>query len=219
MRGIGIFIFIAFSLTSFGQRNEIGVRSESLIDPNLRVLYVGLENVLSIENYDTNIFLNINYGMARKIGSINNKQEYIINVGSSAKKATIRLLKKTLTDTIIIDSVNYEISRIPALRASFGNLVDSMVTVETLLLQNQVKAFIPYYYKYQVYVNSFTMHIVTLDGLSQIIKANGNKITIEQKQLIKGLKPGDILFIEDIYCNGPTGATRRLNNIKLLVKP
>jgi hypothetical protein len=53
--------------------------------------------------------------------------------------------------------------------------------------------------------------------MTEIFWASGDVIDRQLKKMIRSLKPGDLLFIEDIKCVGSGGCTRTLAPIKIRV--
>jgi len=45
------------------------------------------------------------------------------------------------------------------------------------------------------------------------IPGTGNLFTPQMKAMIRNQKPGEIITVEDIYCTGPDGATRKLPSL------
>ena len=51
----------------------------------------------------------------------------------------------------------------------------------------------------------------TIGGLVKDGLSTSNKITNQQKEIIKQLKKGDKIYFEDIKCKGPDGSVRNLS--------
>ena len=218
MKRIITILFVGFCLTSFAQSKKM-IKAEGLINPDLRYLYIGVDNSISLENNnDTNVFLSITEGKCWKGRRENGKDYYNIFVSSRSNKNPLKILRKTSTDTILLDTANFAVLRVADPTAIFGNLVDSIATVDALMLQNEIKIFMPCYYRLGFHVTSYTLTITRVDGSTERINSLGNLLRYEQKQLIKSLKPGDILYIEDIKCIPGGGCTRSLAAIKIRVK-
>lgn len=210
---------LGICLVSFAQNDSYILKATHLFDPDMRLLYIGINNPITIENInDTNVFLGITQGTCTKAGRGNSLQYYSVWVTSATNKTTIRILKKTQTDTALIDTVNYTVLRIPDPKPLFGNLIDTVATVNALILQKEIKIFMPCYYELGFRVISFTLSVIRDDSLIQSIETCGNTITEKQKKLIKNLKPGDDLLIEDIKCCGGSCTTRTLYPIRIKVK-
>ena len=205
------------SLCSFAQDNRLVLKATMLIDPDLRLLYIGVDNQITIENCsDTNIFLRIDKEDFHRYTYKNNKNQFLVRVNKCGL-TTIKVLKKTSSMTILIDTFNFVTRKIPDPKALFGNLVDSTATVEALLMQDQVNVLLPCFHKINFRIICFTMATFRRNGMSENIWVSGNVIDFRQKKLIMSLKPGDLLWIVDIKCNGSGGCTRTLSPVKIRV--
>jgi hypothetical protein len=214
MKKIITILLIGFSLGSFAQNGKIAIKATNLIDPDLRLLYIGIDNPVSLENNnDTNVFLRITKGSCSKTGN----HLYNIRV-SIIGKTTIEVLKKTPTRNILIDTANFNVLKVPDPIAIFGNLVDTMATVNALMIQKEIKTFMPCYYNIRFRILCFTVSVIRLNGSSESITTTGNIISDQQNQILKSLKPGDRLLIEDIKAVGSGGCTRTLAPISIRVK-
>jgi len=211
-------LLVGFCATSFAQNKKM-IKAERLFNPDLRYLYIGVDNSISLaNNNDTNVFLSITEGKCWKGRRENGKDYYDIFVSSRTNKDPIKILRKTPTDTILLDTANFAVLRVADPTAIFGNLVDSMATMDALMLQNEIKVFLPCYYKLGFRIIDFTLTVTRVDGSSESIKSLGSLLNYEQMQLIKSLKPGDTLYIEDIKGTSPDSCSRLLATIKIRVK-
>lgn len=219
MKRIITILLLGFYITSFAQDKKLVLKANGLTDPDLRLLYIGVDNPIFLENNsDTNIFLSMTHGSCKKWMRNDSLLFYIARPNSGANETTINILKKTPTDTIKLDTVNFTVLRIPDPRALFGNLADTQATVNTLLLQNEIKALLPCYFDIPFYIYGFTIAIVRLDGTYETIRSYNNMITDAQKQIIKSLKPGDLLWVENITSRARDCNTRQLACLKIRVK-
>ena len=219
MKRIITILLLGFCLTSFAQDKRFVLKADELIDPDLKMLYIGIDNPIIIENNnDTNIFLTMDEGFCRRWKENDSLLYYIARPESGSKNATIKILKKTQSDTLLLDSVNFTVLRIPDPIPLFGNLADTEATVNILMLQNEIKTFMPCYFKLLFRISSFTLSSVKLDGSIERVSSSSNIITEVQKQMINNLKPGDLIYIEDITCRNRDGCARLLIPIKIRVK-
>jgi hypothetical protein len=50
------------------------------------------------------------------------------------------------------------------------------------------------------------------------IPGNGNTLTNQMREFIKGVRRGQKVFFEDIYAKGPDGKNRKLNSIVITIQ-
>ncbi len=210
-------LLLLFCFSAYTQIEKYVIKAENLTDPDLKILYIGMDNILSIENnLDKNIFLNIKNGVLTKYTKNENCDYYIARV-SGGNHATIRILKKINNDSIILDTIDFKVMKIPNPKAVFGNLIDTVATVDALLLQNEIKVYIPTFFRLYLNVTNFTFSVSRNDMLIVSEEAYGNIITKHQKDIIRRLRAGDILWIEDIKARGKYSCSRALPSIKISV--
>ena len=66
-------------------------------------------------------------------------------------------------------------------------------------------------------VKSFTVS-ATIDGFERSKKSNSYKFTPAQLSLIKKVRPGGKVYIENVVAVGPDGKPRKLGTIALRIK-
>jgi hypothetical protein len=216
MRKILSFFLILLWATSFAQNKKFDVRADGLFNPEQRLLYVGVDNTISINNTDTSISIALANGKFYKEKNKDSRTYYYVKESKPGKE-TISIQKKTKKNVIVLDTAIFTVLRVPDPVPLFGNLVDTVARVGILLLQKEIKAFCPCYFNLGFQVTSFTLTIVKPDGFFESSDAIGSLITWQQRDLIKSIKPGDWLYIENIKCRGANSCTRNLGSIKIRV--
>jgi len=225
MKRVFFYFFLLICLPAITQEREFDIKAEGLINQSLRLLYIGNQNPLTINNYnDTNIFLysESTYRIFRaKWDTMPNR--FIVLTEPVEQQLTLKLFKRTLGDSILLDTFNFQVRRIVDPKAIFGNLVDDRATLEAILMQDRINIYMPAFLKIEKVITQFRMTVIKVDGTTYSITARGRStFTKEQRQLISILKPGDKLLIDNIIlkmvASGTISSPRMLNPIIINVK-
>ncbi len=219
-----LYFFLLICLPAISQEREFDIKAEGLINPNLRVLYIGFDNLLTINYNDTTLFLyseNTRRIRRSKLDTLPNR--FIVRAEPAEEQITLKLFKRTLQDSILLDTFNFQVRRIIDPKAIFGNLVSDSATLEAILMQDRINIYMPTFLKTEKFITQFRMTAIKVDGTTQSITARGRStFTKEQRQLLSMLKPGDKLLIDNITlrmaASGTIFSPRRLNSIIINVK-
>lgn len=151
---------ILFVIFPFLVLAQVELKNSSLTNPELRLLYEGVENVLVVEGVINLVDLKVT-AVNSEVCFINeaNSNRFIVKPGH----ADFDTLSVFLGDSLLIEEV-FAVHRIGNLVARLGNLTDSLVMVNEVLINSTLKAVIPEcHYNHGIRIHSFDLAILN-DG-------------------------------------------------------
>jgi gliding motility-associated protein GldM len=190
----------------------IGQSSAAISQPEMNVLYIGYPNKIVVSGGGVGaekISINVSGGGANQQRT--QPGEFIVNVSQQTDNCVIA----AFADGKQIGALTYRVRQIPEATATVGGKKSGeSVNAATLAAQGGVGAGIenfPLPLKYTV----ARFQVVGTDENGDIIRENctGNGFTPRARNIIKGLKSGDIITFEDIWATGPDGKTRHLPSL------
>ena len=92
---------------------------------------------------------------------------------------------------------------------TIGQLVNSLGLTATLT---------DFLFDVEFKIVGFNINVEQVDGILTIVQSESDKFTSEQKKVLRSLKSGHRVLIEDIQALGPDGITRNLNSITLKIE-
>lgn len=188
----------------------VGQASTAIALPEMNVLYIGYPNKVTVSAAGVGaekISISAPGANIQRTGN----GEFIVNVGSQADNFVITASAEGKT----IGSAAYRVRNIPQAIAKVGDFKSgAYVNLSALAAQAGVNAGIenfPLPLKYTV--TKFTVVGLNEDG--DVVKeiCQGNQFTPRAKQIIRGLKSGDIISFEEIQCVGPGNRSMRLDGL------
>ncbi len=189
----------------------VGQASTAIALPEMNVLYIGYPNKVTVTAAGVGaekISINAPGASVTKTGN----GEFIVKVAQQSDNFVI----SAVADGKSIGSSSYRVRQIPDAAASVGGKKSGdYVNAATLAAQGGVAAGIenfPLPLKYTVV--SFNAVGMDEDGNVITKPCQGNTFTPDARNMIKKMKSGDILTIEQIYSVGPDG--RRVHLPSLL---
>jgi gliding motility-associated protein GldM len=188
----------------------VGQASTAIALPEMNVLYIGYPNKVTVSAAGVGaekITISAPGANIERTGN----GEFIVHVSSQADNFVITASAEGKT----IGSAAYRVRNIPQAIAKVGDFKSgAYVNLGALAAQAGVNASIenfPLPLKYTV--SRFTVVGFNDDG--DIVKeiCQGNLFSPRAKQIIRGLKSGDIISFEDIQCVGPGGRNMKLDGL------
>lgn len=188
----------------------VGQASTAIALPEMNVLYIGYPNKVTVSAAGVGaekISISAPGANIQRTGN----GEFIVNVGSQSDNFVITASAEGKT----IGSAAYRVRNIPQAIAKVGDFKSgAYVNLSALAAQAGVNAGIenfPLPLRYTV--TKFTVVGLNEDG--DVIKeiCQGNQFTPRAKQIIRGLKSGDIISFEEIQCVGPGNRSMRLDGL------
>lgn len=191
---------------------EVGQSSTAISLPEMNVLYIGYPNKVTVSGGGVGaekISINATGGGANVRKTANG--EFIVNVSQQ----TDNLVIAAFAEGKQIGALTYRVRLMPNASASVGGKKSGdNVNAATLAAQPGVGAGIenfPLPLKYTV----TRFQVVGTDADGNLIRenCNGNSFTPRAKQIIRDSRSGDIITIEEIYCQGPDGSVKKLPSL------
>jgi len=188
----------------------VGQASTAIALPEMNVLYIGYPNKITVTAAGVGaekININTTGGRIQKTGN----GEFIVNVSTQSDNFIIT----AVADGKTLGSSTYRVRQMPEPTATVGGQKSgAYVNAATLAAQGGVGAYIenfPLNLKYSV--TGFNAVGVDEDGNVMTKPCQGNTFTQDARNMIKKMKSGDILTIENIYCVGPDGRRVKLPSL------
>jgi gliding motility-associated protein GldM len=190
----------------------IGQSSTAIALPEMNVLYIGYPNKVTVSGGGVGaekISLNVQGGGGSVEKTANG--EFVVKVSQQTDNCVLA----AYADGKQIGALTYRVRQMPEPTATVGGQKSgAFVNAATLSAQGGVGAYIenfPLNLKYSVV--SFKAVGTDEDGNLMSKPCQGNSFTPDARNMIKKMKSGDILTIEDIYCVGPDGRRTHLPSL------
>jgi gliding motility-associated protein GldM len=195
----------------------VGQANASIALDKMNVLYIGVDNPITIAasgGGDDRIAANISGGggSIRKVGA----GKYIARVSSVTDNCTITVS----VDGKTAGASQFRVRTIPTPVATIGNFESgSNVPAGAFKAQGGVAAWIkdfPFELKYSV--SSFTISADNDEGDIDEAACTGNTWSPKAQQIIRSLKSGRLVTIDNIRAVGPDGTNRKLPSLVYYIK-
>lgn len=195
----------------------VGQANASIALDKMNVLYIGVDNPISIAasgGGDDKVAANISGGggSIRKVGA----GKYIARVSSVTDNCTITVS----VDGKTAGASQFRVRTIPTPVATVGNFESgSNVPAGAFKAQGGVAAWIkdfPFELKYSV--TSFTITADNDEGDIDEAVCQGNTWSPKAQQIVRNLKSGRLVTIDNIRAVGPDGANRKLPSLVYYIK-
>ena len=188
----------------------VGQSSSTIALPEMNVLYIGYPNKITVSASGVGAE---KINISTSGGAVNKTApgEFVVSVSQQSDNFII----KAVADGKEIGSTAFRVRQMPEPGATVGGRKSGdYVNASTLAAQGGVGAYIenfPLNLKYTV--TKFV--VVGTDENGDLIKEScpGNTFSARARTIMKNLKSGDIVTIEDIYCTGPDGKSRKLPSL------
>jgi len=190
----------------------VGQSTTAISEPEMNVLYIGYPNKVTVSAGGVGaekISLSVQGGGGSADKTANG--EFIVKVSQQTDNCVLA----AYADGKQIGALTYRVRQMPEPTATVGGQKSgAYVNAATLSAQGGVGAYIenfPLNLKYTVV--SFKAVGTDEDGNLMTKPCQGNQFTPDARNMIKKMKSGDILTIEDIYCVGPDGRRSKLPSL------
>ncbi len=207
---ISILIVLIVSCSLFSQNEH----PFAVAPAKLNIFYIGVDNPVDIAVFSVkqeDISVSITNGTIKSIGN----GRYIVKVIRPGNaKITIKKNDRYLGYKEF--RCKYVPDPVACIHSGTACLKSGSIRKDVLLIQNGVFAELDWDFDINFTVSQFTI-TVTKDEKTISEKSTSNKFTLKQKELIRNLRIGSQLLIDDIKCVGPDGAVRQLNTILLKI--
>jgi beta-lactamase regulating signal transducer with metallopeptidase domain len=181
----------------------------------MNVFYLGVDNPVSIAVSGVpqdKIYPTISNGTIRREGTL-----YIVNP-RQVGLATINILAEVDGKKINAGTMDFRVKRVPDPVAKVGGKKGGSIDVNTLLAQMIVQSDLENFdFDMRFTITKFIV-VADIKGAKEAVTSKTNKITDEQKTLIRKLSAGDNVYFQDIKAVGPDGIERELPAIAFTIK-
>lgn len=207
-------IFILFVLRTTGRCGELVIYNSALTDTSKKILYKYRGNEITFPGFDQDKHTAIS-SLGHTLKGYENYFIYRINNGKS-------ILISIYENDKLIGQQRFEVRILPPIQVRFGNLSDSLVQIEHLLVNPGLFLFYPeeYMIPHQIILR-LEGRIEFGDGRVYNLSTNnqyGKKLAPQDLKYIQQMRRDDLLVIE--YVHVRTGCiVRRLHTvIRLKIK-
>jgi len=174
----------------------------------MNVFYAGLDNPVSVSVpgiAPSNVKVSITNGSIQQ-----GAEGYIVRPDKVGVNSVISVSATIDGITKEIGSTPFRVKRVPDPVASVAGKIEGVITKNELLAQQGVLAKIPDFdFQMNFTVTSFVVS-TSKAGFVVDKATKGNRFSQEQSDLMKGLNPGNRLYIESIVVKGDDGSVRNL---------
>jgi gliding motility-associated protein GldM len=201
----------------FKHEYEVAVPSMTVSPTKMNVFYAGLDNPVSVSVPGISTS---NLKDDISIGSITQtKDGYIVRidkdkVGAKPVITVSAMIDKTLK---VIGTSPFRVKRVPDPIASVAGKIEGVISKAELMAQDGVMAKIPDFdFEMNFKVQSFVVSTIKASFVYDE-PTKGNKFSQRQLEIMKGLSPGNRLYIESIVAKGDDGVIRNLPSISFKI--
>ena len=203
----------SFITKSFKRKYQIAEGSVVVSPTKMNVFYISVDNPVAISVAgvpENKIFPEITNG------TITSNPPYIViprRPGNSMITvfAEIDGIRKNMGTT------EFRVKIVPNPVAKVGGKKGGGISRNVLLAQSGVIAEMEKFdFNLQFKITEFTIS-TTIQGFVRFAKSNNNRITEDQRNLLRNLNRGQNLYFEDIKAIGPDGTVRPLSTIKFKI--
>jgi gliding motility-associated protein GldM len=207
------------SIKSYPFKGEYMVARPSVtVSPTkMNVLYIGVDNPLAISAAGVpaeDLEPQISGGSLTKV----KPGEYVARV-SAGNKATVNVMAKFGTERKSMGSFDFRVKAVPDPVAKFqGKKGSANISKNELIAAAGVLADLENFdFDLKFTVTSFDVTATMAGGLEVSKTSSSNALTEEQRNILKAVKSGQKVYIENIKAKGPDGTIRPLSPISLKV--
>lgn len=190
--------------------------SLSVSATKMNVFYIGVDNPVSISAGGVSPD-QINASMTN--GSISRSGGEWVVRPSAPGKASVSVSAKLGDRMKSMGSVEYRVKNVPDPIAFIANSSGGAVSKDLVLASGAIIPRMPADFEFNL---NFTITGFNFSGnrKGDIIdySGNGNSLTGQMKDFIRGARRGEKIILEDIFAKGPDGKTRKLNSIVLTLQ-
>ncbi len=202
---------------SFHFRDEYIVAKPALtVSPTkMNVFYIGVENPVSISvpGGPERVMPAISAGKIRRDGD----NWMVYDLPKGRREAIISVNAVFSGKTRNMGSSNFRLKTVPDPIATVGGKNDGLVSKRIILASPYIVAEMPAWFDFDLrfIVISYTF-VTDVSGYISEIKVQGNRLTPEITQMIRGAKKNKRIWFEDIAVRGPDGE-RNISSVNLKV--
>ncbi len=196
-------------------------QANAVISPTkMNVFYRGVDNPVSISASgvtESAVSPAISAGKIRKVSSGN----YIVQPGPRESSSKISVYADVEGKRSFMGDMTFRVKNLPDPTAVVEGLPkgSGTMTLSSLTRLQKVEAIAEdFLFEVDFTVTGFKVNVVGSGGINLIEEANGENFTSAQKQIFRGMRAGQRVYIEDIEAIGPDGVKRALNSIIIKIR-
>ncbi len=195
---------------------QVAAPAVAISPTKMNVFYIGVDNPVAITASGVpSEDLIVSIGPIGKIKRVGNGK-YIVRV-NKVGKTRVTVSAKIGDQTRKLGSMEFRCKTVPDPKPRVGNLKPGPVAKAVLLAQQYVKAELEnFVFDLKFPVTEFTVS-ATIGSFTEEYKTKGSRITQQQKNLIRQLKPGQKVYFENIKARAPDGSIRNLGTISFKI--
>jgi gliding motility-associated protein GldM len=201
----------------FKHEYEIAVPSFTVSPTKMNVFYAGLDNPVSVSVPGISAS---NIKVEISIGSITpTKDGYIVRIDKDKVGAKPVITVSTMIDKTlkVIGTTTFRVKRVPDPVASVAGKIEGVISKAELMAQDGVMAKIPDFdFEMNFKVQSFVVSTIKASFVNDE-PTKGNKFSQRQIDIMRGLNPGNRIYIESIVAKGDDGVIRNLPSISFKI--
>jgi hypothetical protein len=192
----------------------VGQSNAAIALPEMNVMYIGWDNKVVVSGGGVGaekIAIKVSGGGASVGGSNGN---FTIRVSQQTDDCIVTAYNKQ--DGKTLGALKFRVRQMPSPLASVGGKRSGDgISAAALAAQPGVAANIENFPLKLTYTVTRFKVVGTDESSGDLISipGTGNLFTPQMKAMIRNQKPGEIITVEDIYCTGPDGATRKLPSL------
>jgi len=195
--------------------------ANAVISPTkMNVFYRGVDNPVSISASgvtESAVSPVISAGKIRKVSTGN----YIVQPGPRETTSKISVYADVEGKRSFMGSMDFRVLNLPDPTAVVEGLPkgSGYMTLSNLTRLKKVEAVAEdFLFEVDFTVTGFKVNVVGSGGINIIEEANGENFTSAQREIFRGMRAGQRVFIEDIEATGPDGVKRALNSITIKIR-
>ena len=201
----------------FNNQYVVATPSLAISATKMNVLYIGVENPLSISVSGIpleNLIPSISCGVLKK----NPQGQWTANVPDGCKQAKVILSVKLNGGIKTVGSEFFRIKKLPDPEPFVANVKNGFISRDLLISDGNITARMPkdFEFDYSFEVRSFRMSMQRGFNLLHF-DSNSNKLTEEMIKQIKNTNRGQTIIFEQIIARSPEGADRMLSPLIITI--
>jgi gliding motility-associated protein GldM len=191
----------------FSRDYQVGQPSAVVSPTKMNVLYIGVDNPLSISVSGVpaeKVSVTISQGTIRPLSG--SKSEYIASPTTTASDAVVTVFADIGGQRKNMGSMPFRVKIVPSPVAKVGGKSSGRIEKNVLISQTGVLADMEdFLFDLRYTVTQFTVEVSTAQG-DRAYMSNSPAFTAEQKTLLNSLTKGQHVFFTNIKAKGPDGA-------------
>lgn len=206
-----IFILFVCSISTLGQ---IGLKNKSIIDPNLKLLYPGVENLIVLHG-STN---QENYSLISSSSEVVkiNDTSFVLTPSFYSKIDTIDVF----IDDVIVQSDYFIIGRVAISNVQLGLISKAEASRDEIIENAYLNLMSPDLYIEEEKLEKFNLNILDENGeiIYEFVTTYGKNLTTEQIEVVSKLELGSELVFTEIWIKYPSGMSRNISDFRMRIK-